>query len=115
MGNVSDMIKKELIELICLKVYQADDELPSIREQATHYHVNPNTISKVYRQLESEGFIYSVQATGYYVAKSNDALMTTLNTTITKAIKVVCLYGRHAGYGKDQLVQLLETEVENND
>lgn len=49
-----------------------DDKLPSVRELATGLAINPNTIQRAYRELESEGFIYSVAGKGSFVAE--DAL-----------------------------------------
>jgi DNA-binding transcriptional regulator YhcF (GntR family) len=43
------------------------DRLSSLREMALKLNVNPNTIIKVYYQLEMEGFIYSRPGAGYYV------------------------------------------------
>jgi GntR family transcriptional regulator len=46
---------------------EEDDRLVPIRELATRLKINPNTIVKVYYQLDVEGFIYSQPGSGYYV------------------------------------------------
>ena len=46
---------------------QNGDQLPSIRDLALHVKVNPNTIVKVYYQLDSEKFVYSAPGSGYFV------------------------------------------------
>jgi GntR family transcriptional regulator len=43
------------------------DQLTSIRDLSAQLKINPNTIIKVYGQLEEEGFITSRQGSGYYV------------------------------------------------
>ncbi len=43
------------------------DRLFSLRELAVKLQINPNTIIKVYTQLENEGFIFSRPGAGYYV------------------------------------------------
>jgi len=43
------------------------ERLTTLREMALKLMVNPNTIIKVYDQLENEGFIYSRPGAGYYV------------------------------------------------
>lgn len=43
------------------------DQLTSIRDFSVQLKINPNTIIKVYGQLEEEGFITSRQGSGYYV------------------------------------------------
>ncbi len=61
-------IKESLIRLILSGVMGTDEKLPSVRELAGSLAINPNTIQRAYRELESEGFIYSVTGRGSYVA-----------------------------------------------
>ena len=44
------------------------DELPSRRMLSALLGVNPNTVQKAYRQLETDGYIYSIQGKGNFVA-----------------------------------------------
>lgn len=43
------------------------DKLPSVRELAGELTINPNTIQRAYRELESEGFIVTVPGKGCFV------------------------------------------------
>ena len=61
-------IKENLIKLILSGAIGTDERLPSVRELAGSLAINPNTIQRAYRELESEGFIYSVTGRGSYVA-----------------------------------------------
>lgn len=45
----------------------ADSPVPSIRELAKDLKVNPNTVARAYRELESEGFIYSRPGVGSFI------------------------------------------------
>lgn len=59
---------KRAIKLAILSGHlEEDDQLMSLRELALKLQINPNTIIKVYYQLEVEGFIYSRPGTGYFV------------------------------------------------
>ena len=44
------------------------DKLPSVRELAGELTINPNTIQRAYRELEHEGFIYSMTGKGSFVS-----------------------------------------------
>ena len=44
------------------------DKLPSVRELASELAINPNTIQRAYRELELEGFIYSMAGKGSFVS-----------------------------------------------
>jgi GntR family transcriptional regulator len=64
---------KQAIKWLILSGYLEDgDQLPSLRELATMLHINPNTIVKIYFQLEVEGFIHSQTGSGFFVCKNND-------------------------------------------
>ena len=51
-------------ELIVTGVLPEGSRLPSVRELAGQLAINPNTIQRAYRELESAGFIYSVPGKG---------------------------------------------------
>lgn len=55
--------------------WEDGDQMMSIRELAVKLGINPNTIIKVYNQLETEGFIHSRQGSGHFVRRPDPALM----------------------------------------
>ena len=64
---VYEQVKRAIKLAIFSGQLEEGDKLMSIRELALKLQVNPNTIIKVYYQLEVEGFIYSKPGTGYFV------------------------------------------------
>jgi DNA-binding transcriptional regulator YhcF (GntR family) len=59
---------KHNIKLAILSGYlEEGDQLLPIREMAAMLSINPNTILKVYNQLETEGFAFSHHGSGYFV------------------------------------------------
>ena len=48
------------------------DKLPSVRELASILAINPNTIQRSYRQLESEGWIVTVPGKGCFVCDNEE-------------------------------------------
>jgi len=61
-------IKESVVRLILSGALPTDERLPSVRELAGSLAINPNTIQRAYRELEHEGFIYSVTGRGSFVA-----------------------------------------------
>ena len=49
-------------------ILQPGDRLPSVRELAQSLTINPNTIQRAYRELESQGFIVTVAGKGCFVS-----------------------------------------------
>ena len=64
---IYEQLIEKIKELIVSKVLKDDEQLPSVRELAQELTVNPNTIQKAYRELERQGFIYSIQGRGSFV------------------------------------------------
>ena len=48
-------------------ILQIGDKLPSVRELAADLTINPNTIQRAYRELESAGWIATVPGKGCFV------------------------------------------------
>ncbi len=44
------------------------DQLPTVREVALDLTINPNTVARAYRELESSGIIESIQGRGTYIS-----------------------------------------------
>ena len=55
-------------EQIAAGVLVQGDRLPSVRELATELTINPNTIQRAYRELETQGWITSVGGKGCFVS-----------------------------------------------
>lgn len=65
---IYEQIKDGFRRLIITGALQTDEKLPSVRELAVSLSINPNTIQRAYRELEAEGFIYSVAGKGSFAA-----------------------------------------------
>ena len=61
-------IKEGLCRLILSGAVKTGERLPSVRELAGQLAINPNTIQRAYRELESDGFISSVSGKGSFAA-----------------------------------------------
>lgn len=69
---IYEQIKDGFRKLIISNTLSANEKLPSVRELASGLAINPNTIQKAYRDLESEGYIYTVAGKGSFVAEHRE-------------------------------------------
>ena len=69
---IYEQIKDGLRKLVLSGAIGQDEKLPSVRELASQLAINPNTIQKAYRELEQEGFIYTVSGRGSFAAPLSD-------------------------------------------
>ena len=70
--NNSQPIYIQILELINYKImnqeWKPDERIPSVRDLAVSYEVNPNTIMRVYERLQSDEVIYKRRGLGYYLS-----------------------------------------------
>ena len=69
---IYEQIKEGLRRLVITGAIAKDDKLPSVRELASELAINPNTIQRAYRELETEGYIYTVSGKGSFAAEQSD-------------------------------------------
>jgi GntR family transcriptional regulator len=67
---IYEQLVDKLKELVIHEILQEDEKLPSVRMLAQQLTINPNTIQKAYRELETQGFIYSIKGKGSFVHAS---------------------------------------------
>ena len=68
---IYEQVKDGLRRLMVTGVIREGEKLPSVRELAAQLVINPNTIQRAYRELESEGYIRSVPGKGSFACEKN--------------------------------------------
>ena len=74
-------LKNRFIYLITSGYYKPDDKLPTVRGLAADIEVNYNTISKVYKSLEADGYIESKRRQGAFVCDVSDKPGVSISST----------------------------------
>ncbi|MBO9164474.1 GntR family transcriptional regulator [Lactiplantibacillus pentosus] len=70
-------------------VLQPGEQLPSVREMARQHLLNPNTVSKAYKQLEAQQIIQTVPGKGTYVRAADSSLLQAeLRERFTQIVKL---------------------------
>ena len=59
---------RQIKHLIATRRLVQGDELPPVRTLAQQLVINPNTVVRVYRELEAAGLIYTRRGSGTYIA-----------------------------------------------
>ncbi|MCE7792967.1 GntR family transcriptional regulator [Salipaludibacillus sp. CUR1] len=106
---IYEQLIEQLKTMMIRNVLQEDEKLPSVRSLAQELTVNPNTIQKAYRELESEGYIYTIPGKGSFVSpleiNSNKDKLNSLRQDIEKTINEFLFLGG----SKEELIQWLNT------
>ena len=112
---IYEQIKEKFEELIIKGVLKENEKIPSVRELALKLAINPNTIQKAYRELENDGFIYSVKAKGSFVAPKSAAAKKSDNTELLEEFKALVSRLKFVGSDFDVLNSILKEEYERKD
>lgn len=84
------------------------DRLPPVRKLAEKLLVNPNTVVRAYRELESEGVLVSRQGSGVYVADAGSPLARSEQLRILgERIDMLLSEARQMEVGLDEVIDLL--------
>lgn len=71
--SIYEQVVDNTKELIVAGVLPPNEKLPSVRELSKTLTVNPNTVQKAYRELEHQGFVYSVSGLGTFVTDPKES------------------------------------------
>jgi GntR family transcriptional regulator len=65
---IYEQVVRQVVYAVAADALRAGDLVPSVRELARELAINPNTVSRAYRQLQDDGVLESVRGTGLAVA-----------------------------------------------
>ncbi len=69
-------IINQVKQLVAARRLIADQELPAIRVLAEQLLINPNTVARAYRELESAGWVYKRRGAGTFISDKPSPLST---------------------------------------
>lgn len=69
---IYEQVKEGFRSMIIRGELRQDTKLPSVRELASSLEINPNTIQRAYRELEQEGYVYTVPGKGSFVVGKSE-------------------------------------------
>ncbi|MGM7701786.1 GntR family transcriptional regulator [Pseudalkalibacillus sp. Hm43] len=105
---IYEQLVERFKELIISEVMKKDEKLPSVRTLAQQLTINPNTIQKAYRELETQGYIYSIKGKGSFVSETTDVVNTEKLQKVEKDLSKLILEALYLGMTVPQLQALVE-------
>jgi len=118
--SIYEQIVDNIKELIITGILKTEDKIPSVRELSKTLTVNPNTIQKAYRELEYQGYIYTVSGLGSFVASPaehqiDEKRVSELTDQLREYIKELFYLGCTLDQIKNILEKLLKERSDWND
>ena len=105
---IYEQLMEKIKQLIMEDVMKADEQLPSVRTLAKELTINPNTIQKAYKELEREGYIYTVQGRGNFVQPMREEDHREALVKLKKEIKKLVSEALYLGMDKDELQAMIK-------
>ena len=99
-------IINQVKQLIAAKRLKVDQELPPIRVLAEQLLINPNTVARAYRELESAGWVYKRRGAGTFISDKPSSLSEKeRNRIIEEKIKSLLVESQQMEISVDQLIK----------
>ena len=106
---IYEQIKNQIIDQIISDELNEGEAIPSIRLLASDIKISVMTIKKAYDELESEGYIKSVQGKGTFVAPKNKELVReNANKEIESYIEKIIDIANRFNINKKEILDLFE-------
>jgi GntR family transcriptional regulator len=106
-------IKNNFKKMILSEALKENEMLPSVRTLASSLAININTVQRAYRELEQEGYIYSVPGKGNFVAKLNKSVINKNLDDFKTELFLLLEKARLLDISKDEIGKLVGEFYEN--
>lgn len=102
--QVIDDIKKKIIT----GTLPLGTKLPSSRELAIQYDINPNTAARVYNEMESLGLSYTKRGIGTFVTEDPQVIDRLKQEQLKQILTVLDEQLTGMGYTPEEIIRLLQ-------
>jgi len=108
-------VMQQIKYLVASGRLQPGDELPSIRTLAEQLIVNPNTIARAYRELETAGVVEKRRTAGTFVAEAGSPLARKERLRLLRQrVDQLLVEAFQMGFALDEVLKLVELSELNS-
>ena len=105
-------LRNRLIYLITSGYYATGDKLPTVREMAVDLGINYNTLSKVYQDIERDGYIVSKRGRGTFVHDKYRSASETADNAAESLVDAFIQQCRELCVPRADIVALVKSRLE---
>nr|WP_294667744.1 GntR family transcriptional regulator [uncultured Blautia sp.] len=84
------------------------EKLPSVRDLAVEYTINPNTVSRVYKELEQEGVCFTRRGMGTFVTEDSGKVQQLKEEMAGALIREFLEGMEQLGFSRAETIRILE-------
>lgn len=112
--NASQPIYKQIIDDFKKKLIRGElkegDKIPSQREYAEQVRVNPNTVQRAYREMESMNMVETLRGQGTFISISADRLEEIKMEMAVNLVDYFISEMESLGYSQKDMFRILKQE-----
>jgi GntR family transcriptional regulator len=107
------IIQKIKADLVSGKI-KGGDKMPSVRELSENFKVNPNTVQRVFLELEREGITYSQRGIGTFVSEDLEIVEELKTTQAQKHTKRFLTEMKELGLTNKEISKCIDLLMEEH-
>lgn len=109
--QIADDIKRRIV----IGELHPGDKLPSNTDLAVAYTVNPNTVQRIYRQLEVEGITFTRRGVGTFLREDPDLAERLRSTILEQEVTAFLKKMQQYHFSKTELFAAIEQQLEKKE
>ena len=108
--QIVNQIKKD----IATEKLMAGEKLDSVRDLAKKFKVNPNTVVRVYSELEHESLVYTERGMGTFLTRDKETLESLKNEMAENIINNYILSMKDLGFSSNETLEILKEKIKGD-
>lgn len=109
---IYQQIMEEIKGMIARNEWHRGSKLPSQKELAVKMGVNHNTIQRVYRELEAEGFVETLRGQGTFVCDNENVVAAVKQDMVEKALQEFLNKMQSLGLSSSEILDVISEYME---
>jgi DNA-binding transcriptional regulator YhcF (GntR family) len=105
--QVIDDIRRRLV----LGELAPGEKMPSVRELALQYEINPNTAARVYKEMESMKLCFTRRGLGTFITEDEEVFRQIRGDMAGQYIEAFITGMKSLGYEADDMIQILKEHL----
>ena len=109
-------ITMQVKRCVAVGVLAPGEQLPTVKQLAADLVVNPNTVSRAYRELEHEGIVQTLPGRGSFISRDGTVAgaKRAVNDVAAQALSQAVGEAKSLGLGRDEVRALFERSLERS-
>ena len=107
-------IVQQVKQALQVGILEPGDQLPTVKEVVASIVINPNTVFKAYRELESSGLVEGRTGSGTFVLERPAGPLPEVQEALSKDLESWITTARKAGLGDEEIEALLRIALHKN-